>query len=142
MSTAAAVTAIVGLGVQVATSAKQADIQEEAGEVQSATQQAEDASRLRVQARQARVERARILQASETAGGGSREGGAISSLSTQLSANQARVSGQQQSADILGGLSQDLAQTQVTKAAGQTIQSIGVAAFDKFGGFDNLFKGS
>ena len=142
MAEVAAVAAVIGLGVNVATTAKSNRLQKEKGEVVSATQRSEDASRLRVQARQARVERARILQVSETAGGGSREGGGIASLSTQLSANQARVSGQQQAAQVIGSINQDIAQTQVTKAVGQVVQSVGSFAFAEAGGFDNLFKGS
>lgn len=141
MSTVAAVAAVVGLGISVASTAKSAKLQKEAGKVSTASQKIEDAANIRKQAREARVQRSRILQSAETAGGGSRESGAVSSLSTQLGEQQARVAGQQQTAQTLSNINADIAQTQVTKAVGQTVQSIGTFAFDKTGGFDNLFKG-
>lgn len=142
MSVVAAVTAVVGLGVSISAQAKQERLQEEAREVTSAAQKIEDAAKLRKQAREARVQRSRILQASEAAGGGSRESGAVSSLSTQLGEQQSRVVGQQQTSEALGGINQEIASAQTTKAIGQTAQQIGTQAFQTTGGFDNLFKGS
>lgn len=140
MSTVAAVAAVVGTVTSISASQRQARLAEEAGEVSTASQKIEDAAQLRKQAREARVQRARILQASETTGSGSRESGAISSLSTQLGEQQGRVAGQQATAEGLSGLNTGIAKAGVTKSLGQSVQSIGSYAFEKTGGFDNLFK--
>lgn len=142
MSVVAAVATVAGLGISVTQANRQAKIQKEAGAVSSAAQKNEDASKLRSQARAARVQRSKILQAAESQGGGSRESGAISSLSTQLGEQQGRVSGQQATAETLGGLSQQIADSRVTQQAGSVLQQVGASAFNTTGGFDNLFKGS
>ncbi len=140
MSTVAAVAAVVGTVASMQASSKQARLQKEAGAVSTAAQKAEDAAQLRRQAREARVQRARISQQAETSGGGSREAGAISSLSTQLGAQQGRIAGQQATAESLSGINNQIAQAGVTKAVGQALQSVGSYSFEKSGGFDNLFK--
>lgn len=142
MSVVAAVTAVVGLAVSVDANNDAKEARKEANAVSSASQKNEDAARLRQQARAARIQRAKILQASEAQGGGSRDSGAISSLSTQLGEQQGRIGGQQKTAQALGGLNQDLANANTQAAAGKVISSIGMNAFETSGGFDNLFKGS
>lgn len=142
MATAAAVAVVVGTGVSVAGQAKAASAQREAGRVSAASQKVEDASRLRQQARQARIQRARIAAAAEASGAGesSAEFGAISALQTQVASNVARVSGQQKTTEALTRLSGDVAQGRTTQALGQAITSVGSFAFSQTGGFDNLFK--
>lgn len=136
----AAGAAVAGTAVSVVGSIESAKAQKEAGQVQTASQRVEDAANIRKQAREARIQRARILQASEASGGGSRESGAISSLSTQLGEQKGRVAGQQATAQTLGGINQRIADSQTTQAFGQVIKSAGSFAFDRLGGFDNLFK--
>lgn len=140
----AAAAFVVGTAVSVSANRKSAAAQKEQGKVQGASQKIEDASRLRKQAREARVTRARVLAQSEATGssGSSREGGALASLGTQLNANIGRVAGQAQTADALTGLNSDIANAQVQAAVGSTISSIGMTGFQGQGGFDNLFKGS
>lgn len=140
----AAAAFVVGTAISVDASRKSAKVQEEQGKVQGASQKIEDASRLRKQAREARVQRSRILAQSEAtgSGGSSREGGALASLGTQLDANKGRVAGQAKTADIMTGLNADLAGAQVQGAVGGVVAGIGMSGFQAQGGFDNLFKGS
>lgn len=140
MSTVSAVAAVVGVAISADASMDAKEAREEANAVSSASQKNEDAAKLRQQARAARVQRSKILQASEAQGGGSRESGAISSLSTQLGEQQGRIGGQQKTAQALGGLNQDLANANTQAAAGKTISSISMNAFETSGGFDNLFN--
>jgi len=132
--------ALLGSAVQFKGQRDAAKAQEEIGEVNTASQQSDDRAKLRTQARQSRIQRAKIEQAAETSGGGSRESGAISSLSTQLSANVSRVSGQQQTALGISKLSGDVADARLLSAAGGAIKSVGAAGFQNAGGFDNLFS--
>ena len=78
------------------------------------------------------------VQASEATGGGSRESAAISSLSTQLSEQQGRVAGQQNTTGALTQLNADIAQTQVTQAVGQAVSTTAFSLGAQKG-FDNLF---
>lgn len=144
MSTAAAIAIVVGTAFSIDASKKSARASKERGKVVSAAQQNEDAAALRNQARQARIKRAKIAQTSENtgSGGSSRELGSISSLTTQVNANQARLSGQQNTAGAITGLNEDIADAQVQGAIGSSISSLGSSAFSATGGFDNLFKGS
>ena len=142
MAITAAATAIVGTAASIKSSRDAASAQRERGRVISASQRSEDAARLREHARAARRERARILQTSETLGiaGSSAETGAISALQTQVSANVARVSGQQKTAEGVSSLNQDLADAQVLGTLGRGVQSLGSQSFSAAGGFDNLFR--
>lgn len=142
MSIVAALTAVVGLGISVSASAEQAGLTKEAGKITTASQKIEDAANIRRQAREARIQRARILQAAEESGGGSRESGAISSLSTQLSEQKGRVAGQQATAETLSGINTGIAKAGVTKSLGGVVKAVGSFAFTESGGFDNLFKGT
>lgn len=146
MSTAAVIAAysslaVAGVGaVNANVNANRAEAtQKEQGRVSAAAQKIEDASRLRKQAREARIQKARILQASEESGGGSRESGAISSLGTQLGANQGRMAGQQNTANTMTGLNQDLANSNKNIALSNSIKGLGMQAFNTAGGFDTLF---
>ena len=142
MSTVAAVAVVVGAAASIGSAVVSAKAQDKARDLKTASQRIEDASRIRKQAREARVRRSKILASAEATGGGSRESGAVSSLSTQLSANVGRVAGQQKTAEALGGINQDIANAQVVGAAGSALQSVGSSAFSATGGFDNLFKDS
>jgi len=139
MSTVAAVAAVVGTVASMQASSKQARLQKEAGAVSTAAQKAEDAAQLRRQAREARVQRARISQQAETSGGGSREAGAISSLSTQLGAQQGRLAGQQATAESLSGINNQIAQTQELAAFGGALTVLGMSS-GAAKGFENLFE--
>ena len=88
MSVVAAVTAVVGLAVSVDAKNDAKRAAKEKGKVLNASQKIEDASNLRKQAREARIQRSRILQASEEAGGGSRETGSISSSKHTIKCQQ------------------------------------------------------
>lgn len=140
MAVVGAVAAVVGAGVQFKASRDVASAQRERGKVVGAQQRGEDRANLREQARQERIQRARIAQAAETTGGGSREIGATASLSTQVSANVGRIRGQQTAAEGVSDLNQDIASAQVQKSLGAGIQQIGTTAFTTAGGFDTLFK--
>lgn len=144
MSTAAAVAIVVGTAVSIDATRDAAKASKERNKVQTASQKAQDSASLRQQARQERIRRAKILQAGENTGtsGSGREVGSIAALRTQVSANEARVAGQQNTAEGIGELNQDIADSQVQQALGQGIKSIGSSAFSATGGFDNLFKGS
>jgi hypothetical protein len=128
----------VGVAITVDASRKAAKAQKEQGKVQAASQKIEDASRLRKQAREARIQRARILAQSEATGatGSSAQGGALSSLGTQLNTNVSRVAGQAQTADALTELNSDLADAKLQGAYGSAIASVGNAG----GGLNNLFE--
>lgn len=144
MSTAAAVAIVVGTAVSIDATRDAAKASKERNKVQTASQKAQDSAALRQQARQERIRRAKILQAGENTGSGasSREVGSIAALQTQVAANVGRVEGQQKTAEGIGKLNQDIADSQVQKGLGQGIKSIGSSAFSTTGGFDNLFKGS
>tara|TARA_R110000823_G_C15952958_1_gene502551 strand:- start:30164 stop:30595 length:432 start_codon:yes stop_codon:yes gene_type:complete len=141
MSTVAAIAVVAGAAIQYDASRTQAAAQEERGRVQSASQKVKDRSNLRQQAREARVQRARIQQQAEATGtsGSSKEGGALGSLSTQLSASQGSVAGQANTANVVTGLNSDIASAQKQAALGSLVQSAGSYGFEKTGGFDNLF---
>jgi len=143
MSTAAAVAIVAGTAVSIDASNKASSAAKEKGRVMSASQRIEDAATMRKQAREARIQRARIAQASENigTGGSSQELGAQSSLSSQVGANTARIGGQQLVAEGITSLNKDIASAQTQGAIGQGISSLGSTAFSATGGFDNLFGG-
>tara|TARA_R110000744_G_scaffold91073_1_gene176837 strand:- start:3588 stop:4019 length:432 start_codon:yes stop_codon:yes gene_type:complete len=142
MSTAAAVAVVVGTAVSVDASRKAAAATKEKGKVISAQQRVQDRSTQRQAARTARIKQAQIEQAAETSGvaGSSSEASAKASLSTQVAANQARISGQQLGAASVTNLNNDIADAQVQSTLGSGISSVGSQAFSATGGFDNLFK--
>lgn len=142
MAVVAGIAAVVGAGVQVKGSIDANRARREQRRVSGAQQRIEDTSAQREAARRARIQRAQIESTSESLGvsGSSSEFGAVSSLSTQVNANTARLRGQQAAAEGMSELSQDIADAQVVQQLGGAVKSIGSAAFDKSGGFDNLFK--
>jgi hypothetical protein len=120
---------------------RQAAAQREQGAISTATQQARDAANLRQQAREERVQRARILAASESQGAGSRTVGATSALGTQVASSQSNVLGQQASVEAINRQSNIISKAQLDQALGKAIISTATTAFNAGGGFDNLFKG-
>lgn len=142
MSTAAAVAVVVGTAVSVDAGRKAAKATKEKGQVISAQQRIQDRATQRQAARTARIKQAQIEQAAEATGtsGSSTEASAQASLSTQVAANQARISGQQLGAASVTNLNADIADASVQGQAGAGISSIGSQAFAATGGFDNLFK--
>lgn len=144
MSTAAAVAIVVGTAVSIDASRKSAVASKEKGQVMSAQQRVQDRSTQRQAARAARIKQSQIAQAAETSGvaGSSSEASAQASLSTQVAANQARISGQQLGAANITSLNADMADAQVQGAIGAGITSVGSFAFSASGGFDSLFKDS
>lgn len=141
MSTAAAIAIVAGTAVNVVGQQKAASATKEAGRVSNAQQKTNDAAALRKQAREARVQRSRILAQAEATGGGGGSGaaGAISSISTQLGGSVANVAGQQNTANAITSLNQDAADARVLSAFGQAASSLGGQAFQATGGFDKLF---
>lgn len=142
MSTAAAIAVVAGAAIQYKGAKDAASARKEQGAVQTASQRNEDVSRQRQAARQARIKKAQIEQSAESLGtsGSSSATTAISSLSTQVAENKARVSGQQLTAQAISKQSQNAADATVTQALGAGIASVGSQAFSATGGFDNLFK--
>ena len=142
MTVVAAVAAVAGLAVSVDANEKQASASRERGRVSGAAQRIEDNKNLREQARKTRIRQAQIDAASETQGtsGSSSSIGASSVLNTQVSSNVSRVSGQQLASQGISNLNSDIANAQNRGAIGGAISNIGTSAFDKLGGFDNLFK--
>lgn len=142
MAVTAAVAAVVGTTASVVGQAKSASAQREAGRISSAQQRIEDRNTRREQARQERIRRAQILQSGEALGttGSSTESGAISSLSTQVSANSARLEGQSTAAQAITAQNQNAANAQVVGTLGRGVQTLGSQAFSEAGGFDELFK--
>lgn len=142
MSTAAAVVAVVGLAVTVKGQRDAASARKEQGAIKSASQRNEDVSRGRQAARQARIKQAQIEQAAESLGtsASSSTGSAVGSLTTQVNENKARLEGQQLTAQAISKQSQKAADATVTQTLGAGLTSVGTQAFDKSGGFDNLFK--
>lgn len=143
MAVTTAIAAVVGTAVSIDAANKSASAQKERNKVTNATQKAEDARNIRQQAREERIRRAEILQASESTGasGSSAEAGAVASLGVQVAENKARVSGQQLAAQGIGQTNQAIADAQVQSQLGQSITSISSQAFSEAGGFDTLFKG-
>jgi hypothetical protein len=143
MAVTTAIAAVVGTAVSIDAANKSAAAQKERNKVTNATQKAEDARNIRQQAREERIRRAEILQASESTGasGSSAEAGAVASLGVQVAENKARVSGQQLAAQGIGQSNQAIADAQVQSQLGQSITSISSQAFSEAGGFDTLFKG-
>lgn len=147
MSTAAVIAAVAvgaGTAISIDASRDQAKIAKEKGKQQSAQQRVQDRSTQRQAARSARIKQSQIAQAAETSGvaGSSSEASAQASLSTQVAANQARISGQQLGAANITSLNADMADAQVQGAIGAGITSVGSFAFSASGGFDDLFKDS
>ena len=142
MSTAAAVAIVAGTAVTIDAGRKSAAAAKEKGQVISAQQRVQDRSTQRQAARAARIKQAQIEQAAESSGvtGSSSATSAQASLSTQVAANQARISGQQLGAASVTNLNADMADAQVQATLGAGITSVGSAAFSATGGFDNLFK--
>ena len=142
MSVGAAVAFVVGTGLAIKGQKDTAKARKEQGAVKSASQRNEDVSRGRQAARQARIKQAQIAQAAESLGtsASSSTGSAVGSLTTQVNENKARLEGQQLTAQALSRQSQKAADGQVTQTLGQGIANVGAQAFDKSGGFDNLFK--
>ena len=149
MSVAAAVVAVIGLGVSVKSQADASKARKEGQAIQSAAQLNEDVAARRRAAREERIRRAQVMQAAENtgAGGSSKEIGAISSISQQTAAGISRQSGQQATAQGLGQVNQNLADAQTTQAIGGAMQQISGLIFSETGGwesasdaFDNLFN--
>jgi len=142
MAITSAIVAVTGIAISAEAASKARKATKERGEVQSAEQRNRDAAALRQQAREERIKRARILQASEEAGtgGASREIGAVSALRTQVSANVGRIAGGQRTAAGISDLNQDIASAQAQQQLGAGLTSVGQFAFSEFDGFDNLFK--
>ena len=142
MSTAAAIAFVAGTAISLKGTADAASASKERGKIQTASQRNEDVSRNRQAARQARIKRAQIEQAAEGLGtsASSSTGGAVGSLSTQVSENKARLEGQQLTAQAISKQNQNVSDAQVTQAFGGAVSSVASAAFSATGGFDNLFK--
>jgi Flp pilus assembly protein TadB len=101
----------------------------------------------RSQVREERVRRARIIQASENGGtdGSSGEYGAVSSLSTGLSANIGMNLGRAQAGNLIGGYLQNAAdfntaaQTAATNAQNaDALAGLGMSIFSSAGGFGSF----
>lgn len=122
---------------------KQTEAQERINEIQLASQQNEDAARLRQQAREARRQRATILQASENLGtsGSSKEIGALSTVSQQQSQNFARVGAQQATAAGVSLENQRISAAQRQQATGRLMQDVGTLIIQQSGGLEQLFTG-
>tara|TARA_R110000851_G_scaffold165758_1_gene310815 strand:- start:356 stop:787 length:432 start_codon:yes stop_codon:yes gene_type:complete len=142
MSTAAAIAFVAGTAISLKGTADAASASKERGKIQTASQRNEDVSRNRQAARQARIKRAQIEQAAEGLGtsASSSTGGAVGSLSTQVSENKARLEGQQLTAQAISKQNQNVSDAQVTQAFGGAVSSVASSAFSATGGFDNLFK--
>ncbi len=143
-ATVAAGAVVVGTALSIDASRDQAKLTKEKGKQQAAQQRVQDRSTQRQAARSARIKQSQIAQAAETSGvaGSSSEASAQASLSTQVAANQARISGQQLGAANITSLNADMADAQVQGAIGAGITSVGSFAFSASGGFDSLFKDS
>lgn len=90
---------------------KMEERQRESQRIQRASQQVKDVEERRKMARQERIRRARIEQSAVNMGaqGSSGEMGAVSALATNTSGAMAQMSGQQQTADQLTELNQQIA---------------------------------
>lgn len=143
MSVASAIIAVVGIGVSAKGQSDARKAQKEGQAVQSASQINQDAAAKRRAAREERIRRAQILQASENtgAGGSSKEVGAISNLAQQSAANLSTVSGQQLAAQGISQANQNVADARTLSSFGQALTNVGKQGFEASGGFDNLFRG-
>ena len=111
----ALVSTVVSAGAQIKGQKDQAEAQEEANEIKSASEQMADLKARRRETKEARVARARLLQQSQATGssGSSGEAGGLSSLQTQLGSNIAQRQGQANTANALTQVSEDLADKQL-----------------------------
>lgn len=142
MSIAAAVAFVAGVAIQVDANKASQRASKRRSQISTASQQNADRAALREQAREARKQRARVLQASENLGssGASREAGAISSLTQQQAQSFANVSAQQLAAAGISTENQKIADANTKAAYGQTLQQVGSSAFGQTGGFNSLFS--
>lgn len=141
MSVGAAIVAAVGLVVQVDANEKNRSAQKESQRTQSASQINQDRAAMRQQAREERIRRAQILQASDAlgTGGSSTQFASTASLQQQTAASTANVMGQQQTSNKLGDLNQKMLNAQAQGQFGASMQKIGMQTFEARGGFDNIF---
>lgn len=142
MSVVAAVAFVAGTAISVDANKASQRAQKRAGEISSAAQQNEDRAALRAQAREARRERARILQTSENLGtsGSSKEIGASGSIGNQVATSFANVGAQQLAAAGITQQNNKAASANLKSSYGQVLSSVGQTAFAATGGFDNLFS--
>lgn len=117
--------------------------QKEVNEIQTASQKNQDKANLRQQAREARIARARVAQASENLGtsGGSREIAALSSVSQQQSQSAARVGTQQKTAAGISIQNQRIADAQGKINQAQSIQELGNLIQNTSESFAGMFGG-
>lgn len=119
---AAVAVAVVSGAVSYDQNRKAAAAQKEAQEVSSAQQQAEALRQRRMEARKARIQRARIMQASVNTGvgGSSGEAGAVAGVSNNQAQNNSYLSGQQVAATAISSNNQRAADAQFrSQIAGQ-----------------------
>lgn len=142
MSIAAAVAFVVGTAIQVDANKASQRASKRRAQTEAAAQQNADRAALRSQAREARKQRARVLQASENLGtsGSSRDTGAIADLTQQQAQSFANVSAQQLAAAGISRETQKIADANVKAAYGQALQQAGSSAFNQAGGFNALFS--
>jgi hypothetical protein len=150
----AAATAAVGTANQLeqgrvarSTARTQAGLQRQRQGEERAMNAAQAAQERRQQIREERVRRARVMQASENTGvaGSSGEIGAIGALSTGLSSNIGTNLGRLGAAERLSGISQGIADTNLSLGLaqsraqeGQALTNIGSTIFGAAGGFGTL----
>lgn len=142
MAIGGAVLAVAGTLYSAKQGSDAASAARERNRVATASQQNQDTAALRRQARQARIQRARMLAASESigAGGSSAQTGGVASLAQQSASGAANIASQQHTAGVIGGLNQDIAGSQQRAGYGQVVSGIGNQVFQAKGGFDNLFR--
>lgn len=142
MSIAAAVAFVVGTAIQVDANKSAQRASKRRAATEAAAQANSDRAALRQQAREARKQRAQIIQVSENlgTGGSSRETGAVADLTQQQAASYANVSAQQLAVAGINKESNKIAKANTQAQYGQALQQAGASAFGQTGGFDNLFK--
>lgn len=142
MSIAAAVAFVAGTAITIDANKASQRASKRAAETKTASQKNADAAALRQQAREARRERAKIVQISENLGtsGSSGEIGATGSISGQVASSFANVSSQQMAAAGITAEQNKAADANLKAGYGQVLSSVGSQAFSATGGFDKLFS--
>lgn len=142
MSIAAAIAFVAGTAISVDANKASQRAQKRASAISNAAQKNAGRAALRTQAREARRERARILQTSENlgTGGSSKEIGASGAIGNQVASSFANVGAQQLAASGITQQNNKAASANLTAGYGQVISNVGQTAFAATGGFDNLFS--